>query len=436
MAKDLRSILAGNAAGGSGVLGSIVGSYITPAEMLLQKYLPAKGGVLNIADQPKLAAGLGLRGYKADVYDGMYYNFTDSTYTDHRAIDFDGNDLAVIATNYSSSAYVRTVKLSDGSSTGVSYVGSSAPTCVRFSNGYWYVGLNNGLVVRYSATMTGQITLNGGAFSASTYLNIHDVIDVNGYIYVANGEGIFRALSTSTLTSNTSWTKIYNYPFGYVNPVLETTPKSNFVYDSVSGNLLFASADGGGVAITDTGGGNYLTTPFNIGSGRSKIVRWGTSLFAFIRDTPTGATTFAQGSVMQSTNGGTSWFPSTMAIYMTPSKMQPFVRNGYLHYIYRTGTNNYYFRIVKSFRSGLLTPAEDEVNPNILEIAQITKGDGYIGLPSPSSGVGVQFILQNFASAAYSNAGSVYLYENMNYLTQFRLPDYGMTDPPIYILGE
>jgi hypothetical protein len=413
-----------SSSGSAADIGDIKQSAAGDAVMASKGFLPARGGILTQAAYPALYAGIKHRGYAATFSDTPLMTSTNGNISGPLS-DFDGDDLIMYAST-SSSYYWQLLRASTGVALAGTYLTSYIPTVVRFSGTAFYIGDNDGALFRFAGpAYTSSVSIPKSVFAAATYRNIFDVLEHNGYVYVANGEGIYRALLTSNLSQAASWAKVFNYSYAYVYNTPGATQQCNFTVDPVTGYLFFQTASSGGVVSRSTNGGDSWTnisTPSSV--ERSKIVRWGASLYMFMRNTPqlTSVTTADQTRVLKSTDNGASWAHSTMQLHCTAKHMQPFVKNGYLFYAYNDAGNDIKIRMLVEERSGLQTPTTPEWHSNVLEIATFSPNPYQHAAFKSNDAFGARLITHVVNNPANSTPASRLIVPNFDLATQFRLP--------------
>lgn len=413
-----------SSSGSAADIGDLRQSAAGDAFMASKGFLPARGGILTQAAYPALYAGIKHRGYAATFSDTPLISFQNGNISAPIS-DFDGDDLTMYAST-SSSYYWQLVRASTGASVGGGYLSSYPTTVVRFSGSACYIGDNDGALFRFAGpAYTSYVSIPKTVFAAVTYKNIFDVLEHNGYVYVANGEGIHRALLTSNLTQAASWTKVFSYGYAYVYNTPGATQQCNFFVDPVTGYLFFQTATGF-ITRSTNGGSTWvnISTPNSI--ERSKIVRWGASLYMFMRDTPIVAsiTTADQVRVLKSTDDGASWAHSTMQLHCSAKHMQPFVKNGLLFYAYKDSGYDVKIRMLLEERSGLQVPTTPEWHSNVLEVATFStdQARGIQGAFKSNDAFGARLVTHYLSSSPNSYPASRLIVPNFDLATQFRLP--------------
>lgn len=413
-----------SSSGSAADVGDLRQSVAGDAFMASKGFLPARGGILAQAAYPALYAGIKHRGYSATFSDTPLMPSTNSNIAGPLS-DFDGDDLIMYAST-SSSYYWQLVRASTGAALAGTYLTSYIPTVVRFSGTAFYIGDNDGALFRFAGpAYSSAVTIPKAALGATTYRNIFDVLEHNGYVYVATGEGILRALLTSNLTQAASWTKVFNYNYAYVYNTSGATQQCNFTVDPVTGYLFFQTASSTGVVSRSTNGGNTwanVSTPSSI--ERSKIVRWGASLYMFMRNTPALSiiTNADQTRVLKSTDDGASWAHSTMKLHCTAKYMQPFVKNGYLFYAYNDNNNDVKIRMLIEERSDLQVPTTPEWHSNVVEVAMFNSSAYQLAAFKSNDAFGARLITNVVNNPANSTPASRLIVPNFDLATQFRLP--------------
>lgn len=410
--------------GSAADIGDLRQSAAGDAFMMSKGFLPARGGILTQAAYPALYAGIKHRGYSASFSDNPLISFQNGNMVGPLS-DFDGDDL-IMYTSTSSSYYWQLVRASTGASVGGGYLTSYLPKLVRFSGTACYITDQEGNLFRFAGpAYTSYVQATKAHLGLVTYKDIFDVLEHNGYIYLATGEGILRALLTANLSQAASWTKVFNYSYAYVYNTPGTTQQCNFFVDPVSGHLFFQTATGI-ISRSTNGGGTWANINTPTSGERSKIVRWGVSLYMFMRNTPKLAsiTSVDQYRVLKSTDDGASWAYSTMQLHSSANYMQPFVKNGFLFYAYNEVGNDVKIRMLLEERSGLQVPTTPEWHSNVLEVAAFSmdQSKGLQAAFKSNDAFGARLITHSLTSAANTYPASRLIVPNFDLATQFRLP--------------
>jgi len=436
----------GGGSGGSAEPGDTIQSFASDADMAARLYLPARGGVLTQASQPKLFEGIRHSNYAlTGIYPSGVWTFTDSNYSGNPLHDWNGGDYIGVAAQYGATCYSHILRISTGTKISQQWLGSQPQSCCKYlpSIDEFWMGSNDGYVNRYywngSSYVVQTISYTNLPHSASNK-EIFDVMESGGYVYIATRGRIFRAVTGSDYSVIGSWAVVQDAAKAAVSVGAGKTRSANFFDDTAnSGYLFFNQWNDSNVYRSTDGGASFVSVSCG-GNNKSKIFRWGSDLYmipynsGYRADIPTAFQTY----VFKSTNNGDSWALSPMLLYATSEFMQPFVKEDLLHYVYRSDASTWNFMTCREALAGLQDEVDGiDLTKNLTKLLAWARPNSFLyatGLQSTDA-FGATLIQGYFQGAINTYSCKAMITPTYELATQFALPSLE-TDVPTFVKGE
>jgi hypothetical protein len=439
---NLSELLGGG--GGAELPGDIRRSYATDADMADAGFLPATGGAVTQAGNPKLFAGIGHRYFGATEVVGPNWTFSDgSNISSNSCVVVDSVNDKAFVTGGSGSHYFRAVNLATGASISQVYLDSYVAKALNIFGTDIYVGGYKGKVWRFTAPNYNTAETVQFSLENSNNWDVHAFLVHGGYVFAATQRGIRRLTIGNAFNNEANWPFVYDQGHSMGAPTVSggELPGTRFYVDPVTGyifchygvnNYMFRSTDGGATWT----GGSFINT------GMVGPVRWGDNLYCFERATPwDGNTTpvpeLADSRVVRSTDDGATWHFSSMYLRCLGKWMVPFVRGGLLFYgqgVVDIGTLT--IRTLQEEKAGLQLPEPDNVFSNVRSIIDVPIQKGFTGnngmIVEDGSAFGVRAVYPSMSGSSNSYVTDRKFIPSCDMDTEMTLPEI-LLDPPTFI---